>query len=516
MRKKTGRRVFRKLAAAAALFSVLASMTLGSMTAQASSIITNETPQTGSLTLTKTDGEGNALQGAQFTLYKIMDLTPGQAVGEYAKYSVVPHYASELQGVSPDSLGNYSAAEIEAKVNELLKKTNSDTNSILVPATNADGQATKTGLALGYYLVVETVTPAGYVSGRPFFVAIPSTNSNIDSADGTDWQYDITVAAKNSEVPLEKKIIDEDDTLVDADTVTVGDNVNYRVQTTIPNYADEYFGSGGTVIFELKDTMSAGLSFNDDIRVFVDGTEVSESTSTWTHTASSSGYKLSFATEFLKANRGKLVEITYSAKVTEDAIIGTDGNTNKVVLEFSNNPQNLCKTDKKDDETVVYTFAIAIEKFAGSDYLEGAKFALYSDAACTQEVLSALTTDASGIITFERVAAGTYYLKELQSPEGYKLLTNPIKVEIEATYTNGVLDGGFTLTVDGTVIAATSGAQITRYDLTAGIATIAVENQKGFTVPETGGMGIILFLLVGLGGMAILSIVMIKKRNKAS
>jgi len=497
------------------------------MTAQADTIIPHDTQTTGTLTLNKTDSNEDPLEGAEFTLYKIMSLTPGDDVGKYANYEVVSHFAGALTGVTPDILGNYSAAEIEAKTNELLQLTGSATQQykVISPATGTDGKAIIPDLELGYYMVVETVTPAGYVAGSPFFIAIPSTN-NYDTTNqtpevGTEWVYEVEADVKNAEVPFEKNIEKENNTLAGSDTVTIGDNVKYLVQTTIPNYADEYFGSDGTVIFKIKDTMSEGLLFNDDIEVTVGGIVIAEDTTSvngntsWKHTADNTGYVLEFGTSFIKEHRGELVEVRYSAKVTDKAVIGVDGNTNKAILEFSNNPQNLCETDKKQDDTIVFTFAVAVEKFAGTEYLANAVFALYSDAECTQKVLDDLTTGTDGIITFERVAAGTYYLKEIQSPEGYKLLTNPIKVEIIATVgSDGEFDGGFELYVDDQEVTVTSGILITRYEYDAGLSIIAVENQKGFTLPKTGGMGIVALLITGLCGIAILSIVMLKKRQK--
>lgn len=52
--------------------------------------------------------------------------------------------------------------------------------------------------------------------------------------------------------------------------------------------------------------------------------------------------------------------------------------------------------------------------------LAGAGFALYADADCTRQV-AAGTTDANGQLRFDRLAYGTYYLKETAAPAGYAL-----------------------------------------------------------------------------------------------
>lgn len=50
--------------------------------------------------------------------------------------------------------------------------------------------------------------------------------------------------------------------------------------------------------------------------------------------------------------------------------------------------------------------------------LQGAEFALYTDAACTH-LLATATSDANGRVQFEKQPGGTYYLKETKAPQGH-------------------------------------------------------------------------------------------------
>lgn len=50
--------------------------------------------------------------------------------------------------------------------------------------------------------------------------------------------------------------------------------------------------------------------------------------------------------------------------------------------------------------------------------LSGARFALYNDEECTTQIATA-ESDDNGIVTFDKLRAGTYYLKEIQAPVGY-------------------------------------------------------------------------------------------------
>jgi fimbrial isopeptide formation D2 family protein/LPXTG-motif cell wall-anchored protein len=476
------------------------------------------TPTTGSLTINKVDGDSKPISGIGFTLYKIMDITPGATAGEYADFSVEAPYTSVLKDVDPDALGNYSAAEIEALSAELLAAA---TGGVTMPLTDDAGKTTKTSLDVGYYMVVETTVKEGVVAGAPFFVAIPSSN-NYDDTSGaaTDWTYDVTVEPKNETIPLEKKIIDGNN-LVDTDSSGVGDTVEFQIATTVPTFADEYYTAAGTIIYKLTDTMSDGLTFDTSAAnrslVSVDGTtetEIPASNYTWTNTTN--GFEVSFTEDFLKNFKGKDIKVYYQATLNENALTGTTNpETNKVDLSYSNKPGSLSDYDMLDDEVKVYTFGLKIEKFGDAKALAGAEFMLYSDAECTVPVIdSALTTGADGMITFPNLKEGTYYLKETKSPDGYKLLANPIEVEIEGIRDNGgELTGACKLFVDGTEITATSGTFTTRVDSDNGNSTISVENHEGFSLPETGGMGIYIFLGIGIVGIVALSLALTRKKS---
>ena len=62
--------------------------------------------------------------------------------------------------------------------------------------------------------------------------------------------------------------------------------------------------------------------------------------------------------------------------------------------------------------------------------LSGASFALYTDEDCTTQLETATSVGKTGTVTFDRLRAGTYYLKEIQAPEGYVLSNEKWKVEV--------------------------------------------------------------------------------------
>lgn len=129
------------------------------------------------------DGE-KPLEGAGFTLYKVAD------VNDLTKY--YSKNPTDLPSVdSYFSNGEIDSSKVKATVSEVI--------------TNAEGIAEFTDLQLGFYVVIETTTPAKVTTpADPFLVSIPMT-----TVDGASWLYDVHVYPKNKTtyggVTLEKK-----------------------------------------------------------------------------------------------------------------------------------------------------------------------------------------------------------------------------------------------------------------------------------------------------------------------
>lgn len=71
--------------------------------------------------------------------------------------------------------------------------------------------------------------------------------------------------------------------------------------------------------------------------------------------------------------------------------------------------------------------------------LAGAKFGIYSDEAC-EELVASGETNASGNLQFDRLVPGTYYVKEIEAPEGYLPDTEVYTVEVRANEVNDKLE----------------------------------------------------------------------------
>lgn len=479
----------------------------------------------GSLTITKKDGSEKPLAGAGFTLYKVMNLSKE---GETYKFTPDQNFFKVLGDVGADALGNYSAEEIEKLAADLAEwaKGNKVWPVSEEKITEANGTITFDNLELGYYLVVETTVPANYIAGKPFLVAIPFT-----SEDGTAWEYDAQAVPKNYSTNIDKEInkdVTGEDVSNDG-SVKVGDYVPYKITTRTPNYADGMY-ENGTVTFKITDVMCDGLKIVNDntypVVVKVDNTAIQNDNAKCTITADSvtgnaADLTVVFNSDYLKteAASNKDVEITYYAQVTADAVSGTAGNINQPTLEFTNQPGEE-PGYVLGPEVKVYTFDIEVMKFTKEGTpknLPGAKFQLYKGTVEDgNKVRGEMETPESGILSFDKLDEGVYYLKETKAPAGYTLLANPIKVEIIAEKDEkGNATGKFTLKINGEEVSEGTEPYVSHKAESEGLSYVAVENHKGFNIPMTGGMGIVLFLAVGAAGIVVISVLLVKKSKDA-
>ena len=116
----------------------------------------------------------------------------------------------------------------------------------------------------------------------------------------------------------------------------------------------------------------------------------------------------------------------------------------------------------------------------------------------------------NGKIIIKGLEAGTYYLKETKTEKGYTLLANPVKIEINetpdettgTTFSECKVDGNSANKVE---ITENSGNYY--YAFTD-------QNNKGFNLPATGGMGTYLFTIRGLEIMAAAVFLLITFKKK--
>ena len=169
-------------------------------------------------------------------------------------------YAEALAKIESNS--DKATAEAE-KLNGYLEKAS---QTVSVPADSTDVNYKLTGLKSGYYLIKD----------------------KDDSLSGSDKSYtefilklvkDQTVKPKSGTTTVEKKVKDINDTTDKAGNYTdwqdsadydIGDSVPFRLQATLAENVSAY----DTYYLNFHDTLSDGLTYNEDYTVSVDGVAI--------------------------------------------------------------------------------------------------------------------------------------------------------------------------------------------------------------------------------------------------
>lgn len=409
-----------------------------------------------------------------------------------------------------------------------------------VPLTVSGKTASVSGLTMGVYLVTATGGTAVY---RPTVAMITPEESN------GSWTIteNAQVGLKSSPVSLVKTITavnGASDKVEPKDgkhaVAGIGDTVSYRLEVDVPEYPSQSVSR----IFTITDTMPAGLTLQTDGIKVVDQAGNEITIPTGLITATERTLTINLDNSDLITGKTKLV-VTYDAQLNDSATIGTEGNVNTAALTYTNNPygtvpadtdfaakaravsgsDNTKNTKTFMDTATVYTFGIEVAKVAKGTKtgLRGAVFELKlkdttqkigftgSGGAYTKAAdgTAALTTGTDGKLTLEGLAPGTYKLKETKAPAGYVLSAGETEITIADTDFDGIPDSKEQPTTDTTT------TQTTEKDKDNGLVSITVENTKGFTLPRTGGIGTVLFSMIGIvlmGSGVLLVAVFLRKR----
>ena len=389
---------------------------------------------------------------------------------------------------------------------------------------NTKGDATISDLKSGYYLV------------------FPEMGSTGDSNRGTDAMLvnvpknnggNTTANIKSTYPTVDKKVqTSTNGEFKPNGTAQVGDKVTFQLTAAVPDMSDY-----ARYTFKFVDTMTKGLDFvKNSVKVTIAGKNISAAENTYKVNFDETQKILTVTFDDLKTvNKeentpvaiGDENDVTYEAYINKEAS-HTDPATNKVHLEYSNNPDGSGKGESTPSESKVYTYEIKIDKFYKDNEtnkpLAGATFTLTTnetdstsgidlieDAAVgttglvyhvkghdeTGTSTKVVTTDATGLITIKGLKEGTYYLHETAAPTGFNKLTHPIKIEITPDPSNL---SQFTYTVNGKAN-------------TQDDTTIKVENVKGVMLPETGSIGTIGLTVLGVA-VVLLGVFAPRKKKK--
>ena len=315
----------------------------------------------------------------------------------------------------------------------------------------------------------------------------------------------------SAEAPIELKIntgaVEVSKEIVGGDidtkktTASAGDTVTFKLTASVT-------GSKEVPLTEytIHDNLSDSFDTPAVTEVMVGNTKLS--TSDYTVDASSqSDIKISLTPAYL-ANAAKAegeegsnnfyassnVTVTLTAILKDTAVSGNTAtdNSNSDSLTYTN---TYGQASKSGGTVNVYTFDLPVFKYDGTTAdkkgLGNATFELKNKEG---KVIGAKITDESGHVTFEKLGAGTYKVKETKAPAGYNLNSSEYTVDISTT-------GVITVTVDGNP-SEVNQVEVPDYPV---------------TVPSTGGMGTMMFYVGGAALIACAGVLLfVLKRKKAA
>ena len=335
--------------------------------------------------------------------------------------------------------------------------------------------------------------------------------------------------------------------------MAVGDQVGFKIETTLPDYSDEY--ADDKVTFEITDTLSKGLSYVSDTEgktftILVDGTELTGdelTNSGITSLIEGQTATINFPAAYVKANGGKAVVITYKAELNDQAGINFDVNTNTATLTYTHDPSGVTKTDSS--KTYQYTFGIdanlngtsgtgtgktheiikvgengkveviekkdeIIDQINVTAPLAGAEFTLTKDG---KSITS--TTDENGYLSFTGLDIGTYELVESKAPNGYSLDTTKHTVVISAEFNEDGTLRQYSIAIDGKATStyeATYKSGSDEIEIIKSVEEVTtIKNTKVNNLPSTGGIGTYIFTILGVVLMGSAAALFLRKSKRA-
>lgn len=468
----------------------------------------------GSLTV-KVQSKNNTLNQQTIKLYKLFDLTVS-GEGDHAKYgyTVSAEYKDILKEVlqlpgDATDIDYYEAVSSLEAVDAFAKSVSEKILTAGKNPTADSGKITEevaeyqfNDLPYGYYLVHQTGT------------------SQLQSSL-------VSVSAALQEVEL-KGLAPVIQKKSNVETAEIGQLVTYTVDGKIPDTTgyDQY-------VYKIKDTMTKGLDFVQKDGSTVEGAilevtvSVGESSEKVSATLSGEGNRtmvidLSEWVRTHQAEKGQTFTVTYYAKQNQQADVTEK---NSATLEYGNNPNDV--VEGKPSIVPTPTYPLNINKTdSKTTMLAGASFRLYrdlNDAKAANDnaikmvgengqytVAADQTTGNMDVVSVKGaleggnynlqingLAAGTYYLVETKAPDGYNKLSEPITVTFTKSATED--ENEWTVSKNNTEVPD---------------KILDIQNKAGTLLPETGGMGTILFTVIAVILIAGVAISFVVSRRK--
>ncbi len=346
-------------------------------------------------------------------------------------------------------------------------------NSVTGVDLTTDGTTASKTLAAGTYLVLPIQTL------KVYSVMVGNVEVVPDSTSLSGWKTQgATIVAKKADVSISKILLN---TASDGSVDTEG-YYTYRLAITVPRYPT----NATNTTFKITDVASEYIFFNID---FSNGSNISVmdgKTLLTQQNLYNGNYEINFtnssdeAVVLFHADDHKLefsinpqylatnmLTIEYKAKLGE-GVSANQNYDNTATLVYSNDPYGTSTetiTSSKSMLTCCLDLKL-VDKANPSKLLAGGKFDLYNSSDVKRATLE---TDSTGLANFIGISKGSYYLKQVAAPAGYRLANNNIELDL----TDATLGD-------------------------SGCYSISVLAEETSSLPFTGGSGTGLYTIIGL------------------
>lgn len=445
--------------------------------------------------------------------------------------------------ITNDAAGAQAVADIVGKWTDNSDEANAFAKLAVANAATKSGTYSEgviSGIADGYYVMAdESAATATDPTGSAFTLGLLQVVGGENVEVTTKIDYPTVV----------KKVQEDDKTddggygagfndVADWDANT---DVPFKIIATMPSNIDEYDHYYMNFTDTLDDTFG-----NPENIVVTAGTKTLVKDTDYTITAN--GNDMNIVIMDLKGVDGLTVDdkttvtVTYTAKLNVSgdnlAIIGRNGQENKVKLEYSNNPNKTGNGSSKpedtgetpEDKVIVFTYELDITKIDGATKatIENAQFKLGNDKnqwatvnedgyftgwVDNEASATVLKSDANGIFKVIGLDDGSYKLKELNWSEEYNIPETAFEAVIDANtlFTQDDYANASAALIELT--GSVNGKDDTGANADDGIVAGTIENNKGTTLPSTGGIGTTLFYVGGGCVVALAGVALITKKR---
>lgn len=441
------------------------------------------------------------------------------------------------------NLGSYGTAQVEAAIRLMVGRNQTTVLWDWQQPSDANAVITLTDKPLGQYLLRLSTTDETS-GGAPLTVTLlPEKNSS-----GAWTMSDKHASFKFAAGQIEKSV--DRDQVAAGDTVHFTVDASVPDYEAFNKNGNQFSLPVEKQIFRLEDVMSSAFALQQDSLTLAGRTPEGDyealpadcyTLQTVSDSKGGTRLQIALANTKIKEKGYTGIRLEYDALVTEAAAVGTDGNTNTAKLTYTKNIEG--DTDSVEDTVTVWTYGVRIIKVdgdtlgedgtAGEDarYLPGATFVLYKrvgvypdteDDAYVQAVekyaaegllytLPVYDTDGKTVLNYELyleygdtltstadaggvslggLGTGVYLLEETLAPEGYNLLKEGLRFEIQE---KSLEEGeSFGHRPSQSAFMGDDG------NTHSGYYDLLVRNYKGLMLPDTGGGGTSAFTVAGL------------------